>query len=175
MDLNPQFQHLALARVEEITWKDVHGIEVKGGLYWPPDYVLGQKYPLILQTHGWADDRFWMDGPFTTAFAAQALASKGFFVLQIGEPGDLHILETPKEVTEAMAAYESAIDDLDRKKLIDRNRVGIIGFSRSFWYATYTLTHSKHPFAAAATLSDHFKSGQRLSLQNRPTGLAVQD
>jgi hypothetical protein len=24
-------------------------------------------------------------------------------------------------------------------------------------------------------LSDHFKSGQRLSLQNRPTGLAVQD
>ena len=25
------------------------------------------------------------------------------------------------------------------------------------------------------SLSDHFKSGQRLSLQNRPTGLAVQD
>jgi hypothetical protein len=25
------------------------------------------------------------------------------------------------------------------------------------------------------TLSDHFKSGQRLSLQNRPTGLAVRD
>ncbi|MGB6989875.1 MAG: hypothetical protein WBD89_11625, partial [Candidatus Sulfotelmatobacter sp.] len=24
-------------------------------------------------------------------------------------------------------------------------------------------------------LSDHFKSGQQLSLQNRPTGLAVQD
>jgi hypothetical protein len=24
-------------------------------------------------------------------------------------------------------------------------------------------------------LSDHFKSGQRLSFQNRPTGLAVQD
>jgi hypothetical protein len=27
----------------------------------------------------------------------------------------------------------------------------------------------------ALGLSDHFKSGQRLSLQNRPTGLAVQD
>jgi hypothetical protein len=25
------------------------------------------------------------------------------------------------------------------------------------------------------TLGDHFKSGQQLSLQNRPTGLAVQD
>jgi PIN domain nuclease of toxin-antitoxin system len=32
------------------------------------------------------------------------------------------------------------------------------------------LTAEAHSF-----LSDHFKSGQRLSLQNRPTGLAVQD
>ena len=53
IDLNPQFQNLALARVEEITWKDSRGNEVKGGLYWPPDYVAGKKYPLILQTHGW--------------------------------------------------------------------------------------------------------------------------
>jgi hypothetical protein len=30
-------------------------------------------------------------------------------------------------------------------------------------------------FGHALILSDHFKSGQRLSLQNRPTGLAVQD
>jgi len=29
--------------------------------------------------------------------------------------------------------------------------------------------------ASNLALSDHFKSGQRLSLQNRPTGLAVQD
>ena len=82
MDLNPQFQNLALARVEEITWKDSRGIEVKGGLYWPPDYVAGKKYPLVIQTHGWNSDRFWMDGPWSTAFAAQALAGKGFFVLQ---------------------------------------------------------------------------------------------
>ena len=49
-----------------------------------------------------------------------------------------------------MALYESAIDYLDRRGLIDRNRVGIMGFSRTFWYVTYTLTHSKHHFAAAA-------------------------
>lgn len=29
--------------------------------------------------------------------------------------------------------------------------------------------------ATSFSLSDHFKSGQQLSLQNRPTGLAVQD
>jgi dipeptidyl aminopeptidase/acylaminoacyl peptidase len=59
-------------------------------------------------------------------------------------------VETVNEATLAMAAYESAIDNLDRKGLIDRNRVGITGFSVTFWYVTYTLTHSKHHFAAAA-------------------------
>ena len=83
MDLNPQFQGLALARVEEVAWKTSRHNEVKGGLYWPLDYVAGKKYPLVIQTHGWSPDRFCIDGPLTTAFAAQALAGKGFFVLQV--------------------------------------------------------------------------------------------
>jgi len=180
MDLNPQFQNLALARVEEITWKDRHGREVTGGLYWPPDYVPGKKYPLILQTHGWLDNRFWMDGPWATAFSAQALAGKGFFVLQVnelskGELLDWHIVETLNEATLAMAAYESAIDHLDRKGLIDRNRVGITGFSRSFWHVTYTLTHSKHSFAAA-TLADgvDFSYFQYMAFSNAAPTLAVE-
>jgi hypothetical protein len=149
MDLNPQFQNLALARVEEITWKDAHGVEVKGGLYWPPDYVAGKKYPLVIQTHGWTSDKFWMDGPWATALAAQALAGKGFFVVQVPDP-DWHIWVTSKEAPRAMESYEGAIDYLDRRGLIDRNRVGITAFSRTYWYVTYTLTHSEHHFAAAA-------------------------
>jgi dipeptidyl aminopeptidase/acylaminoacyl peptidase len=86
MDLNPQFGHLALAKVEEVKWKDTLGNEVTGGLYWPPNYISGSKYPLVIQTHGFEPDRFWIDGPWTTAFAAQPLAGKNFFVLQIPDP-----------------------------------------------------------------------------------------
>jgi hypothetical protein len=149
MDLNPQFQGLSLARVEEIAWKTSRHQEVKAGLYWPLDYVAGKKYPLVIQTHAWDPSRFWIDGPWTTAFAAQELAGKGFFVLQVPDPGG-HLVETPKEVPAAMAIYDAAIDLLDRKGLIARDRIGIIGFSRSYWYVTYTLIHSKHHFAAAA-------------------------
>jgi hypothetical protein len=172
MDLNPQFQNLVLARVEEVAWTDAHGKEVKGGLYWPPDYVPGKKYPLILQTHGWNPGRFWMDGPWTTAFAAQPLAGKGFFVLQVPDP-DWHIWETAQEAPGAMAAYEGAIDYLGRKGLIDRNRVGITGFSRTFWYVTYTLTHSKYHFAAAA-LADgvDYSYFQYMAFSNAQPGLA---
>ena len=148
MDLNSQFQGLALARVEEVAWKTSHDQEVKAGLYWPVGYVAGKKYPLVIQTHGWSPDRFWIDGPWTTAFAAQALAGKGFFVLQVPDP-DWHLIDTPKEVTAAMAVYDGAVDLLDRKGLIDRDRIGITGFSRSYLYVTYALTRSKHHFAAA--------------------------
>jgi hypothetical protein len=150
MDLNPQFQGLALVRVEEVAWKTSHHHEVKAGLYWPLDYVAGKKYPLVIQTHAWSPDRFWIDGPWTTGFAAQSLAGKGFFVLQLPDPDEPHVSETPKEVPAAMAIYDGAIDLLDRKGLIDRDRVGITGFSRTYWYVTYTLIHSKHHFAAAA-------------------------
>jgi hypothetical protein len=150
IDLNPQFKGLALAKVEEVTWKTSPHHELKGGLYWPLDYVAGKKYPLVIQTHGWSPDRFWMDGPFTTAFAAQALAGKGFFVLQVTDfPSDSRLLNTPKEAPAAMAAYDGAIDSLHRRGLIDTDRIGITGFSRSYWYVTYALTHSKHHFAAA--------------------------
>ena len=38
-----------------------------------------------------------------------------------------------------------------------------------------TAPSPKRQRATWSDLSDHFKSGQQLSLQNRPTGLAVQD
>jgi hypothetical protein len=174
MDLNPQFQNLVLARVEEITWKDSRGNQMKGGLYWPLGYVAGQKYPVVIQTHGWTPDRFWMDGPFTTAFAAQALAGKGFFVLQDDSPAVYD--STSEEAPRAMASYDGAVDYLDRRGLIDRNRVGIIGFSHTYWHVTYALTHSKHHFAAAA-IADGFDGSyfQYVAFSNADPGSAGVD
>jgi len=149
MDLNPQFRDLAFAKVEEVSWKSPLGDEVKGGLYWPVDYVVGRKYPLVIQTHGWVSNKFWMDGVFSTAFAARPLAGKGFFVLQAEEVPDWHLSGTPQEAPTAMADYESAIDYLDGRGLIDRNLVGIIGFSRTCYYVTHMLAFSKYRIAAA--------------------------
>lgn len=148
MDLNPQFRHLAFGKVEEVKWNDTLGNEVTGGLYLPPNYVSGRKYPLVIQTHGFKPDRFWIDGPWTTAFAAQPLASENFVVLQVPDP-DWHLFGTPDEAPRAVAAYEGAIDYLDRRGVIDRNLVGIIGFSRTCYYVTHMLVFSKYRIAAA--------------------------
>jgi len=162
LDLNPQFRGLALGRVSEFHWRARDGHDMTGGLYLPPDFSPGKRYPLVIQTHGFDKDRFWIDGPFSSAFAAQPLASRGIAVLQVGQPVESGPHRTASNTTEEgpreMAAYEGAIDELDRQGLIDPSRVGLIGFSRTAYRVAYTLTHSKYHFAAA-TLADGFEGG----------------
>ena len=139
MDLNPQFSHLKFGQVEAVTWKATDGHEVVGGLYYPPDYESGKRYPLVIQTHGFQKDKFWIDGPWSSAFAAQPLAAKEIVILQVGSAVDpienVKYRHTPDEAPQQMAAYEGAIDYLEGRGLIDRNRVGIIGFSRTVYYS----------------------------------------
>jgi dipeptidyl aminopeptidase/acylaminoacyl peptidase len=56
------------------------------------------------------------------------------------------------------AVYEGAVKYLDERGLVDRERVGIIGFSRTVSDVAYTLTHSKFHFSAA-TLVDGVDGG----------------
>ena len=161
LDLNPQFKQLQFGHEEQLRWKAKDGHEVDGGLYYPANYVPGRRYPLVIQTHGFRSDRFQIDGPYTSTFAAQALAGKDIMVLQAEQPRReelLSILSTPKEAGWRMAAYEGAIDYLDNRGLIDPTRVGIIGFSRTCWHVKYTLTHSHYHFTAAS-ISDGFDLG----------------
>lgn len=162
LDLNPQFDDIQFGGVEAVEWKATDGHEVIGGLYLPPDFAAGTRYPLVIQTHGFNREKFWIDGPYTSAFAAQPLAALGFIVLQVGgstQPGeDAKYSNTPKEAARQMAAYEGAIDYLLGRGLIDPARVGIIGFSRTVFYVEYTLTHSKYHFVAA-TVADGFDGG----------------
>jgi hypothetical protein len=157
LNLNPQFSELALGQVKPVEWKDGSGDTVSGGLYLPPHYVPGRRYPLVIQTHGFDPHGFWIDGPWSTAFAAQPLASRGITVLQINDSFGA-LLDTPNETEHVMSAYEGAVDLLDSEGIIDRSKVGIIGFSRTCLYVKYALTHSRQHFAAAVA-SDGFDGG----------------
>ena len=161
LDLNPQFKSLEFGKEELIRWKARDGHEVEGGLYFPVDYVPGRRYPLVIQTHGFRPDRFDIDGPYTSAFAAQPLTGKGMMVLQAEKPDQLEIvrhLATEQEAAWRVSAYEGAIDYLDAQGLIDPDRVGIMGFSRTCWYVKYALTHSQFHYAAAS-VTDGFDMG----------------
>jgi hypothetical protein len=188
LDLNPQFAFLNLTSEEEIHWNSSDGHEARGGLYLPASFVKGRRYPLVIQTHGFNPNRFWMDGPWSGAFAAQALASKGFVVVQADETLTSEeytkYWRTPEEGPHEMYAFEGLVDYLDRRGLVDRTRVGIIGFSRTVYHVAYTLTHSNYRFGAAV-LADGFDASyfsylvypnEESSALNggRPTGQGLQ-
>lgn len=150
-ELNPQLKKYTLASVKVVHWKATDGKPWTGLLYYPVGYQAGQRYPLVIQTHGYSVKEFSLEGSFTTVFAAQPLANHGIAVLQVGGPdeGDKNIMATPGEAPTYMAGFEGAIEQFVASGLADQQKVGIIGFSRTGWIVEYMLTHSQVPIAAA--------------------------
>jgi dipeptidyl aminopeptidase/acylaminoacyl peptidase len=154
LNLNPQFRRIALARERLVTWDWAKGHSITAGLYYPPHYQPGRRYPLVIQTHGFQSWRFGYWGAFPTSNAAQPLAAHGIFVLQVND-ASLRLQEKPgtgqlEEVRRAMEIYRTAIAYLAGKGLIDPRRVGIIGFSHTCFFVDWALTHDPHLFAAAS-------------------------
>jgi dipeptidyl aminopeptidase/acylaminoacyl peptidase len=152
LDLNPEFKNLNFGRVQEIRFRDKKGYERVGGLYYPIHYQTGTRYPLVIQTHGWAPGlrRFLINGFAPTANAAQALAARDILVLQLNDYNPA-TTGTLRDLGQAATAYEGAIQHLVSKGLIDPQRVGIIGFSYTCNTVEYFLEHSTIYVAAAST------------------------
>jgi len=166
LDPNPRLRtEFKLGRVEYVSWNDAQNRTWRGLLYYPVDYVQGRRYPFVIQTHdhaaitkfslyGWGHAVGTPGlGPGISAYAAQPLANRNIAVLQVEDNvGGLRAIRvTPQEPETYMGAYEAAVTHWNRAGLIDPDKVGLVGYSRTGWHVQYALTQSKTPFAAAIT------------------------
>jgi len=164
--LNPQFSTLRAASVETVQWRTTEGLNVSGLLFLPPDYVPGRRYPLVIQTKG---DSGWFacdsGANHDPSFAPQPIASSGMMYLarsfdenwNMQQEEDKRPTGYPGGISEAVQQvdiWDSAVDALDKRGLIDPSKVGIIGFSRTGWYVEFALFHSRVHYAAA-TVTDN--------------------
>jgi dipeptidyl aminopeptidase/acylaminoacyl peptidase len=165
-DINPQLRQMPMANAEEIHWKTSTGFEVHGLLFKPASYEPNHRYPLVIQTqpnHG----AYLCDGGNVhfPSFCPQPLASAGILYL-VRTPGDndrrmddqpQYPKGYPGGIGEAafyMDMWDSAVETLAKERIVDRSKVGIIGFSRTGWYTEFALAHGTVPYAAA-TLADN--------------------
>ena len=148
-DPNPDFEQLELAQASVYHWTDRHGRSWTGGLFKPLGFATRHRYPLVIQTHGFTPNKFVLDGAYPTTNAARALASSGVIVLQVGRGGDPAHNGSVEEANDNVEAYETAIDSLDTTGIIDKNKVGIVGFSRTCWYVENALIKAPQRYAAA--------------------------
>jgi len=149
-DPNPQLKELGMGVASVYQWKDRAGTEWTGGLVKPVGYILGRRYPLVIQMYQFHDDEFLSDGTDPTAFAARHLASDGFVVLQIRKKPDVLSEADPQTHLEA---YRSAVESLTDAGMIDPDKVGAVGFSWTCWYVINALIKAPKLFAAA-TIAD---------------------
>jgi hypothetical protein len=184
MDLNPQFSQLRFGRVEELNLS-VDGVPVLAGMYLPPDFIPGKRYPLVVQTHGFDPKRFSMDGrnEWSSGFAARALAASGMIVVQLyqfANPPDHDKIGNDRSLGSnleqsfrnfANDCDKQLIHDLNEKGLIDPDRVGISAFSRTVWFVSYQLTHASQPKFRAAVLTDGIDGGYFEYIAGRLTEL----
>jgi hypothetical protein len=147
LDPNPQFKDIDLGEATVLVWTDKLRRVWKGGLFKPPGYIKGQRYPLVVQTHGFDEHQFRPSGTWPTGGAARALAAAGMLVLQAP---DCPIFETPEEGPCNVEVYESGVEKLVSDGLVDPKRVGITGFSRTCFDVLETLTTGRTHFAAAS-------------------------
>lgn len=145
---NPQLRDVALGEVSVFRWKDQSGHDDVGGLFKPPDYVPGRRYPLVIQTHGFEEDQFNPSGAYPTATAAQELAALGMLVLQVR--GEACPFDVPEEAPCIVADYEAAANELVKAGIADPDKLGMIGFSRTCYYVLEELTAGTMHFKAAA-------------------------
>ena len=168
VELNPQLDQLTFAQSQEVHWQTSTGFQAEGVLLLPPDYLKGKRYPVVIQTKPFAHAFTCSIGDFPS-FAPEPIANAGIMYLGVVQTEGLDQNEEdfyPKDypgakgggsLSEAafnMDLWDTAVDALDRNGLIDRNKVGIIGFSRTGWYTEFLLAHARTHYAAA-TVADN--------------------
>lgn len=156
-----------LGRVEQISGPLGQDANWSGLLFYPVDYEQGRQYPLVIQSiygkpHAISDE-FTLYGvqngsglgpSIIAAYPGQALASRNIFVLHLTVQAPA-FSASPKQPRLRQLAFEAAAEYLSTVGLVNRMKVGIVGFSRNGYWVDYTITHSAFPFAAALA-ADNF-------------------
>ncbi|RQO58052.1 hypothetical protein DBR47_14815 [Paucibacter sp. KBW04] len=157
-ELNPQFDAGTWGNMREYGWKDAKGRRWQGGLMVPADFNPRRKHALVIQTYGFDPNRFYRDGTniydgATSGFAGRAFLRESILVLAFP------LRAATGAPTDAMGArnafhdgVNAAIEALVADGVVDRDRVGIMGWSATGERVLNLLTFSEAPIRAAAIL-----------------------
>ena len=153
------FDYLAkefrLPRQEKVEWKGADGVTVEGLVYYPLDYREGQRYPLVVQTHGGpqASDKFgfgnWGD-------YIPILTAKGYMVFKPNYRGstgygDAFLRDMVGHYFQnSHLDVMTGVDHLIAKGLVDGDRMVKMGWSGGGHMTNKIITHTTRFKAASA-------------------------
>lgn len=153
--VNKKLKSKSITKSEVFKWIGAKGEEVNGLLYYPEDYEEGKRYPLMLSIHGGPSgvdmDRWrerWSTYP-------QILAQRGAFVLKPNYHGSSNhgqaFVESIKQNYYDLELEDitKGIDALHERGLIDKEQMGVMGWSNGAILATMLTVRYPDMFKVA--------------------------
>jgi dipeptidyl aminopeptidase/acylaminoacyl peptidase len=156
--LNPQFSPVTWGTMRPYAWKDAKGRPWEGGLMIPANFDTHKRYPLVIQTYGFSPTRFYRDGSneydgFTSGFAGRAFLREEILVLALPWSAES---DAPTDEHGAIVGFNEgvrgAIDALVAQGTVDRDKVGILGWSATGERVLNLVTFGDAPIRAATML-----------------------
>jgi dipeptidyl aminopeptidase/acylaminoacyl peptidase len=146
--LGEQLKGFRLASREVIAWKSIDGTPIEGILLKPADYNPEKKYPLLVIIHGGPTG---IDLPLVNAdryYPVERFVAKGALVLKPNYRGSAGYGEKFRAHNVRnlgvgdYADVISGVDHLVEQGLVDRDRVGAMGWSQGGYISAFITTSS---------------------------------
>ena len=142
-DFNQDVASLELGKTETIEWDGPNGFHMDGVVTYPPDFVLGRKYPLVLYVHG---------GPRSAskeAFSsrAQLLAASGWVIFEPNYRGSDNLGNAFQAAIWNDAGdgpgrdVMSGVEVLKKRGFVDESRMAVTGWSYGGYMTTWLAGH----------------------------------
>lgn len=149
-DENSFFKGKLKSNREIISWKSSDGLEIEGVLSTPVEFDTNKKYPLLVVIHGgpnWASFPIFSDC-FNEKYPIEQFVEKGFIVLEPnyrGSSGYGNEFLKANYRKQGFADYDdviSGVEALVKKGIVDKDRVGVMGWSNGGYISAFCSTFS---------------------------------
>jgi dipeptidyl aminopeptidase/acylaminoacyl peptidase len=146
--MSDQYKDYKLATRELIRWKSTDGAEIEGVLIKPANYDATKKYPLLVVIHGGPTG---VDTPILNAdrtYPVEMFAAKGALILRPNYRGSAGYGEKFRSLNVrnlGVGDYGdviSGVDYLIAKGMVDKDRVGAMGWSQGGYISAFITTSS---------------------------------
>jgi dipeptidyl aminopeptidase/acylaminoacyl peptidase len=146
-DMTEQFLKYKIATREVISWRSSDGTPIEGILYKPANFQKRRKYPLICAIHGGPADADTAYVGSSAAYPIEQLVAKGALVLKVNYRGSGGYGERFRALNVrnlGLGDYEdviSGVDSLIAQGMVDREKVGAMGFSQGGYICAFIATY----------------------------------
>jgi dipeptidyl aminopeptidase/acylaminoacyl peptidase len=147
-NMSEQWKDFKLTTREVIEWKSTDGTPIQGILVKPADYDPSRKYPLLVVIHGGPTG---FDTPVVGAdryYPIERFAAKGALILRPNYRGSAGYGEKFRALNVrnlGLGDYQdviSGVDFLIAKGMVDKDRVGAMGWSQGGYISAFITTYS---------------------------------